>query len=40
MRRLYEAPMVEEWQLRADEAIGAIPESAINDGEFGEDTWT
>ena len=32
--------MVEEWQLRADEAINAISESQFNDGEFGDDTWT
>ena len=40
MRKLYEAPAVEELLLQANEAIGAIPESAINDGEFGDDTWT
>ncbi len=38
MRKLYEAPMMEEWQLQADEAINAIPESANNDGEF--ENWT
>ena len=40
MRKTYEAPWLEEWQWQADEAINAVPESALNDGEFGEDTWT
>ncbi len=38
MRKLYEAPMMEEWQLQAEEAINAISESQFNDGEF--ENWT
>lgn len=40
MQKLYQAPMVEEWQVQPNESINAVAPSAFNDGEFGEDTWT
>lgn len=40
MRKLYETPIVEEWQLQISEEISAIADSAYNDGEFEGGTWT
>ena len=40
MRKVYQAPQVEELLYCADEAINAIADSAFNNGEFGDDTWT
>ena len=40
LKKLYQAPQMEELLFRADEAINAISESQYNNGEFGEDTWS